>query len=116
MRLANIRTIKEANSYLNEVYLKKHRERFAIEAEIEKSAFIPILEVVNLDDHFFMNETRKVKNDHTFSYKGAIYDLERSSTNYSGAEVNIRSYPCGKVSYFINEEEVKLRESNSLAI
>jgi len=116
MRLANIRTIKEANTYLNEVYLKKHRERFAVEAEIEKSAFIPILETVNLDDYFFMNETRKIKNDHTFSYKGSIYDLEREDINHSGAEVNIRSYPCGKVSYFIDDKEVKLRNMDSLAV
>lgn len=116
MELHNIKTIKEANRYLNEVYLKKHRERFAVEAEDRESAFIPILSNVNLDEHFYMEETRKVKKDHTFSYKGRIYDLQNDGPSYAEKELEIRRYPDGKVRYFIDDKEVRLKEKQKLII
>ena len=110
METYNIRTIEEANRYLNDVYLKKHRENFAIEAKDQKLAFTKILPSINLDEFFYMKQTRKIKNDHTFSLGNIIYDIETYEKNLSGKEIEIRSYPCGKVLYFVDDEEVRLKE------
>ena len=116
MSLHNIKTIEQANRYLNNVYLKKHRERFVVNAKDKKSAFIPILNTVNLDELFYMKETRKVRKDHSFSYKGHIIDIEPDGNNHSEKEIEIRSYPDGKVRYFIDDKEIRLKEAKMMII
>lgn len=116
MELEGIRTIDEANNYFNNVYLKKHRDNFAVSAVDPESGFTPILKSVDLNQYFYMKETRKIKNDHTFQFKGSVYDLELGKESLSGKELEIRSYPSGKVRYYVDEEEVKLREQKTLVI
>jgi hypothetical protein len=42
-RLHNIRTIEDANKFLNEVYIPKYNKRFACPPKSEESAFVPAL-------------------------------------------------------------------------
>jgi transposase len=110
MRLAGINSINEANRYFNEVYLPKHRDNFVVEAAIERSAFVKLHRSVNLDERFYASIERKIKNDHTFSIDGKLYDVHNGKQNYSGATIEIRTYPNSQVKYFIDEKEVQLRQ------
>lgn len=111
MRLAGIGTIKTANKFFNDVFLPEHKERFAVEAQEQTSAFLPIHPSVNLDDQFYMLEKRVIKNDHTFSLKNKIYDIHHKEQFYSGKEIEIRSYPNGQVRYFIDDKEVEIKQA-----
>lgn len=112
MRLARIGTIKEANEFFNNVFLPEHRKKFAIGPQITESAFIPVLSSVNLNEKFYMLEKRVIKNDHTFSLKNKIYDIQHNGEYFSGKEIEIRSYPDGKVLYFIDDNEVVTKKAD----
>lgn len=114
--LNKIKTIPEANKYLNEIYLPKHRKNFRIEPAEQLNGFTPILSSVNLDEHFYMSFERKIKNDHTFSLDGIIYDIEKTKDDQRGKTIEVRKYPDGKIKYFIDDKEIRLREKYSQAI
>ena len=111
MRLAGVRTIKEANKFFNDIFLPQHREKFAVPPQKNESAFIPLLPTLNLDDQFYMIEKRVIKNDHTFSLKNKIYDIIHNGQFYSGKEIEIRSYPNDQVRYFIDDKEVEIKNA-----
>jgi transposase len=111
MRIAGIRTFTEANSFFNNIFLPRHKKQFTIEPADSESAFIKILPSVDLDDQFYMLEKRMIKNDHTFSLSNKIYDINFENENYSGKEIEIRSYPNGKVRYFIDDKEVETKKA-----
>lgn len=114
--LNKIKTIAQANKYLNEVYLPKHRKNFSVDPANQTSGFTPILSSVNLDDYFYMSLERKIKNDHTFSLEGIVYDIEKAQEDQRGKTIEIRKYPDGKTLYFIDDKEVRLRDKLSQAI
>ncbi len=115
MRLAKIKNISEANKHFNDVLLPRLKELFANNVLSIESAFIPILPSVSLDEEFYMLEKRQIKNDHTFSFKNVIHDLKiGKGRNYSGKQVEIRSYPDGKVSYFVDDEELSLKVAKTM--
>lgn len=111
MRLAGIRTIKEANQFFNLVFLPQHREKFAVPPQKIESAFISIHPSVNLDDQFYMIEKRVIKNDHTFSLNNKTYDIIHNNQFYSGKEIEIRSYPEGQVRYYVDDKEVTIKNA-----
>lgn len=111
LRLNNINSILDANKYLNDVYLPIHRERFNVEPAIPESGFTPLINSLNLDDLFYVSLNRKIKNDHTFQKDGVLYDLCSEGINHSGKEVEIRSFPNGKVSYYIDDKEVSVKKA-----
>lgn len=111
--LNRVTTIQEANRYLNEVYLPKHRENFSVAPQDIESGFTPILKSVNLDDYFYVSIERKIKNDHTFSLEGVTYDLSPSDEDHRGKNIEIKKFPSGKIKYFIDDKEVKLRDKYS---
>lgn len=115
-KLHNIKTIPEANKYLNEVYIPKHRQNFSVAPLISESAFTPLLSSVNLDEHFYMTIKRKVKNDQTFSLENVVYDLARTGDDNRNKTIEIRKYPDGKIKYFIDDKEVQLANKNDQAI
>lgn len=113
LRLNRIFTFKEANIYFNEVFLPNHKELFTIAPENGVSAFIPLLPSINLDEHFYMGIRRIIKNDHTFSLDGKIHDVINNGINYSGKQIEIRSYSKNQVRYFIDDTEVEIKKAIS---
>jgi len=111
MRSAGIRTFKQANEFFNNVFLPEHTKRFAVLSVEVESAFIPVLPSVNLDEQFYMLETRLIKSDHTFSLKNKIYDIVHKNQFYSGKEIEIRSYPQGQVRHFIDDKEIEIKKA-----
>ena len=111
MRVAGIKTIKEANQFFNDIFLPAHTGKFAVSPQKTESAFIPILPSVNLDDQFYMLEKRQIKNDHTFSLNNKTYDVIHNNVFYSGKEIEIRSYPDGQVRYFVDDKEVEIKKA-----
>ena len=109
LRSRGVRTISEANNYFNNVYLPKHRANFAVEAFKKESGFTKLLPSVDLNEKFYMIEKRVIKNDHTFSLNKKILDIDFKEENFSGKEVEIRTFPNGRVSYYVDEKEVWLK-------
>lgn len=116
MRIAGIKTIEEANRFLNNYYLPEiYNKKFTVEPESGESAFIPILPSLNLDEHFYSCVRRKVKGDHTISFRGKTLDLEKTAEDIVGKEIEIRLYPDGSVRLFFDKTELFLKDIGLLA-
>ena len=106
LRFNNINTLEDANKYLREVYIPSHNRRFSIPNVA--SSYVPV--IGDIDKEFYMSIKRIIKNDHTFRNENKLYDIQSNKTNYSGKEVEIRSYTDGKVLYFVDDIEISLAE------
>tara|TARA_B110000908_G_C10182248_1_gene416272 strand:+ start:102 stop:1250 length:1149 start_codon:yes stop_codon:yes gene_type:complete len=110
-KLNKIFTVEQANKYLNEVYLPKHRKNFTVGPALGDSAFIPLVDPHIVEEHFYVKLKRQIKNNHTFNFGGKIFDLKLPKESYAGKELEIRKYPCGKMSYYVENEQVYLCDS-----
>jgi len=74
MRLRNIKTIAEANSYLPQ-YLLAHNKKFSVSPANTTNAHIRLPKGFDLDSVLCIKNYRTVKNDNTIGYKGKLYQL-----------------------------------------
>jgi len=103
LKQAEIRTIEEANKFLQEVFIPEFNKRFKIKAESDGSAFIPWLTARNnLDDILCIQEQRTVSNDNTVSYKKKKLQIAKDKYRYSYAktQVKVHEYQDGSTAIF----------------
>lgn len=79
--LKGIKTIDEANTYLREVYIPRHNERFSVAAKEGKSAFIPCIRA-DLRDILCIQEERTVQNDNTVRYGGLVLQIPKNDLRH----------------------------------
>lgn len=73
MRLRSISTIPEANRFLIS-YLPAHNRRFSVPPKKQEDLHRPA--TVDLDTILCIKNERTLKNDHTITYKGRLYQVE----------------------------------------
>lgn len=76
MRLLKIKSIEEANAFL-ETYLPKYNDRFRKQARFKADLHRPALPARELDRIFCIQEERTVRNDFTIAYNGKLYQIEQ---------------------------------------
>lgn len=74
MRLKGIKTIGEANLFL-EGYLKRHNERFSIEAAEKEDLHRPLAEGFDLDGVLCVKTKRALRNDFTVVHNKKLYQI-----------------------------------------
>lgn len=101
LRLRGIKDMHAANAFLQEVYLPEHNARFAKQAQIEGSAFTPLLGFA-LNDVLCIQEERVVAKDNTVQYKGKQLQILEDATRCSFARCTVRvhEYPDGALAIF----------------
>ena len=79
LRLNNISTVKEANEFLEKVFLPKFNAKFMVEARSKANLHKKLNEQEKnkLDSIFSRQYERVVKNDFTVSHKKSYYQLEK---------------------------------------
>lgn len=79
MRLEKISSFEEANRFLEEKFIPKFNEKFAVIPQKKKDLHKTInkMEKKNLDKIFSIQDEKKVHNDFTVSYEGKWYQLDR---------------------------------------
>lgn len=101
LALEGITTLAEANHYLQNVYLKRHNQRFAVKPESDQSAFMPILhlDVANI---LCSHEERVVQNDNTVRYNGLKLQIPQHANrhHFAKATVRIHHYPDDTLAIF----------------
>lgn len=83
MRLAGIKTYKQANKFLISKFLPWHTQRFSIK-NVE-SAYRSLPKDINLDTIFCVKKTRSVKNDNTLQIHGHTIQIPPSESHLSFA-------------------------------
>ena len=78
MRLAGIKSVQEANKFL-ETYLPKHNARFKKVAATDVDLHRPAPHSRELDRILCIKEERTVKNDFTIAYNGKLYQIKDST-------------------------------------
>jgi transposase len=76
MRLAAIKTLSEANSYL-ERYLVEHNRKFCIQPAEASNLHRPVTKDICLQSILSLQMRRFVRNDSTIFYGGKIYQLQQ---------------------------------------
>ena len=74
MRLKGIKTIGEANLFL-EGYLKRHNERFSIEAAEKEDMHRPLAEDFDIDGVLCVKTRRALRNDFTVAHNKKLYQI-----------------------------------------
>jgi len=78
LRLAGIKSIKEANSFLPG-FIKQFNARFAVVPREPQSAYRPLEKHINIDYILCRKETRKACHGSTFSFGGQIYQVIKNN-------------------------------------
>ena len=99
--LAGITTMAAANTFLREVYLPAHNQRFAVKAEQEGSAFVAI-PGVDLNEILCIQEDRQVGNDNTVTFHRQRLQIPPSPlrAHFVKARVRVRHYHDGTYAIF----------------
>jgi hypothetical protein len=79
LRLNNISTVKEANEFLEKIFLPKFNAKFMVEARAKTNLHKKLneQEKSKLDSIFSRQYERVVRNDFTVGYKNNCYQLEK---------------------------------------
>jgi transposase len=75
MRVAGIKTLQEANSYLDN-YLSEHNKKFSVPALRSTDLHRPLPEDICLESIFSVQTRRFVRNDFTIFHEGKLFQLQ----------------------------------------
>lgn len=91
LRVADIRTIEEANRYLLEQFVPWHNQSLTVQArEPGQSAFVPCPETLDLERLFSIQYSRQVNSDNTVQYKTRTLQIEsRRELRFSFAGLTV---------------------------
>ena len=100
-------------SYLQERFIPEYwNKRLTVRPERLTSSYNPVPCELNLDEIFVIKETRKVKNDHTFSYKNKTYKIDSPlKVSLAHRRVEIRkSNNGGSFKFYFGNKELDVSE------
>lgn len=77
LRLANIKTIKDGNKFLKEIFIPKFNAKFSVLAEKEGDVHRQLIqkEERSLKSIFSIKSTRRINSDYTIQFKNHFYQL-----------------------------------------
>ncbi|MGH9722625.1 MAG: ISNCY family transposase [Bryobacteraceae bacterium] len=90
MRVARVKTIEQANQYLQEEYLVWWERELTVEAANPDDAHRLLDQSHNLAASLSHVETRQVRNDYTLRWDGALYQIEREAIASGLRRANVR--------------------------
>ena len=93
LRLLGIKSVDEANKFLEEIFIPDYNTKFAIPPAKSIDFHISLTEenLKNIDWIFSQHHTRKVKNDYTIQFKNNYIQLYKDNLNlYPWLEVEIQ--------------------------
>jgi len=109
LALAGITTVAAANAYIRTVYLPAHNALFAIAAEQEGTAFVPVTGDV-LHEVLCLQEERQVGNDNTVVFHRQRLQIPPSPlrAHFVRATVKVRQYQDGSFAIFHGPRRIGL--------
>ncbi len=90
MRVAGVKTIEQANQYLDQDYLVWWERELTVEAANPDDAHRPLDKSHNLAASLSHVETRQVRNDYTLRWDGKLYQIERQAVTTGLRRANVR--------------------------
>jgi hypothetical protein len=107
LRLKNIETLKEANDYFNNFFIKSFNEQFAVSPVSNEKAYRKLDQSIDLNEVFCFKETRTIQEGHVISYKGRKWLLSLGREhNYAKGQVEVREYRNSSAKVFLRGREI----------
>lgn len=111
MRLKGIKSIADANRYLEQVYLPEWAKKRAVEAVSSTTRYRPIPDGLDLRDIFCLKHTRTVNRDQTVHFKTFRYRIkEPARGNLWKHEVTVHEYEDGSIAIFYGDEKLTVEK------
>ncbi len=97
-----IRTMKEANRYLRDVYMPAFNAEFMVIPYTDKSAFVPWSNIMSLDDILCEHFERTVGKDNCVSFENLKLQIPKDDhrCHYMRAKVRVHRYPSDELAIF----------------
>ena len=82
LRLAWIKSVTKANSYLKDTYISEHNKKYSIKAVSNKDLHVPLSnqEKTNFYWYFAKESIRKIRRDGTIHYNNKVYQIKKPET------------------------------------
>jgi hypothetical protein len=109
MRVAGVKTLEQANRYLEEDYLVWWQRELTVEPAHPDDAHRPLDKSHNLAASLSRVEKRQVRNDYTFRWDGSLYQIARASVakGMRGAWVRVEQRLDGSMAVRFGEKYVR---------
>jgi hypothetical protein len=109
MRVAGVKTLEQANCYLEEDYLVWWERELTVEPASPDDAHRRLEKNHSLAASLSHVETRQIRNDYTFRWEGDLYQIERTSvvSGMRGATVRIEQRLDGSLAVRYGERYVR---------
>jgi hypothetical protein len=113
LKAAGIRTVAEANRYIDEVYIPRHNELFARAPRESASAFVSA-GGTDLEQIFCIEEARVVSRDYTVAYESKRLQLELAAARAArpGTEIIVHEHLDGTISLWRGKRELGHYQAN----
>jgi len=109
MRLAKIKTIEEANEFLDD-YLPRHNERFSKKALKEGDLHRPLPDEVNLHDIFCLKDIRTINNGYIVRWRGRRFLIDNASIAMRKRKIEVSEHFDGKLTFKLSGRYLKFHE------
>ena len=90
LRVAGVKTLQQANQYLEETYLVWWERELTVEPAHSDDAHRPLDKSHDLEASLSHVETRQVRNDYTIPLDGELYQIERQAVVSGLRKANVR--------------------------
>jgi hypothetical protein len=99
LRINDICNYKDANEYLQEVYIPEHNKRYSLKPKHSTNLHKPIDRKIKLDNILCRKEKRVLRNDFTIQYKKRNFQLEKDQPRVirPGEKITITEHVNGKI-------------------
>ncbi|MBF0208524.1 MAG: ISNCY family transposase [Oligoflexia bacterium] len=109
LRLFEIKSILQANDYLQNTFISKYNKQFSIVPRIKDSAYRELEVKLDLEQIFCIKEKRKISSSNSFSWKGEKYIVDECR-DYRYRTININTHYDGHCSFDILGKIVSIKE------
>jgi len=112
MRVAGVKTIEEANQYLEQNYLVWWEREMTVEAANPDDAHRPLDKSHNLAASLSHVETRQVRSDYTLRWDGKLHQIERQAvvSGLRGADVRVEQRLDGSLAVRYGQQYLSVKE------
>lgn len=110
LRSRKIRSMKEANVYLENEFLAEYwNKKNTVRPMNSESAYCPLDPWIDIDQVLCIEERRVISNDHTIAWKAKRWKVESGRHNFSEFEAVFRTDLNDVTRVFVMEQEVQLK-------
>jgi hypothetical protein len=110
LRLENINSIDDANTYLENIFLPKINRKFTVLPKSEISYFSPLTQDIKIDEISNIETQRTICNDFTISYNNRRFLMLNRQPKMRNKKVIIKQFLNGNLKFFTKNFEIRVQE------